>query len=106
MKSSIVIGINTFYQEKAILYNTSLPQRLGLYRLLMATVYERAARLRQRINLSAGAARFKRLRGGIGTMEYSAVYVRHLPKNRRRAVAVLGALTRRIGEPIMRRFEL
>lgn len=87
-------------------YNTSLPQRLGLYRLLMASVYDRAARFQQRINLSAGAARFKRLRGGVGAMEYSAVYVRHLPTKRRRAIAVLGVLTRHIGEPIMKRFEL
>jgi len=87
-------------------YNTMLPQRLGLYRLLMATVYDRAARLRRRINLSAGAAGFKRLRGGVGTMEYSAVYVRHLPKPRRLAIAVLGLLARHVGEPIMQRFEL
>ena len=101
-----VFALATTITAPIVGYNTSLPQRLGLYRLLMATVYDRAARYRQRINLSAGAARFKRLRGGVGTMEYSAVYVRHLPRNRRRAVAVLGALTRHIGEPIMRRFEL
>jgi len=87
-------------------YNTALPQRLGLYRLLMATVYNRAARSHRRINLSAGAAQFKRLRGGVGTMEYSAVFARHLPRGRRRALAVLSTLTSRIGEPIMRRFEL
>jgi hypothetical protein len=87
-------------------YNTALPQELGLYRLLMASVYERAATTGARINLSAGAADFKRSRGGVAAMEYSAVYTRHLPAFRRRALKVLGALTRRIGEPIMRRFEL
>lgn len=87
-------------------YNTSLPQQIGLYRLLMATVYKRAARAGQAINLSAGAAAFKRSRGGIGTMEYSAVYTRHLPMRQRRALAVLGSLTRGLGEPIMRRFQL
>ncbi|HXR93366.1 MAG TPA: hypothetical protein VN750_24120, partial [Steroidobacteraceae bacterium] len=78
----------------------------GLYRLLMATVYEQAAVRSSRINLSAGAAQFKRLRGGVGTIEYSAVYTRHLPANRRRAVGLLGMLARRIGEPCMRRFKL
>ena len=87
-------------------YDTQLPQRLGLYRLLMATVYDRAAHLNCRINLSAGAAGFKRLRGGIGAIEFSAVYARHLPRPRRRALSVLAGLTRHIGEPIMRRFRL
>jgi hypothetical protein len=87
-------------------YAIQLPQKLGLYRLLMATAYEAAAGSGARINLSAGAAEFKRLRGGIGTMEYSAVYVRHLSKARRRAIAVLATLAKRIGEPIMKRFQL
>ena len=87
-------------------YDIQLPQKLGLYRLLMATAYQAAARRGARINLSAGAAEFKRLRGGIGTMEYSAVYARHLSKPRRRAIGLLGTLATRIGEPIMKRFQL
>ena len=87
-------------------YETGLPQRDGLYRLLMATVYELAARYGYRINLSAGAAQFKRLRGGVGTLEYSAVYTRHLPAQRQRAIQVLAALAKGIGAPIMTRFEL
>lgn len=87
-------------------YATERPIKDGLYRLLMATVYDQAARLGRRINLSAGAAHFKRLRGGIAALEYSAVYARHLPRSRRRALGVLAALTRRIGEPCMRYFEL
>jgi hypothetical protein len=72
----------------------------------MVTVYDLAARSGYRINLSAGAAEFKRLRGGVGTMEYSAVCARHLPGNRRRAIGLLATLATRIGEPVMRRFEL
>ena len=87
-------------------YNTAEPQRRGLYRLLMASVFRSAALTGRRINLSAGAAEFKRLRGGIGTIESSAVYVRHLPKSRQRSLTILSFLARRIGEPFMRRFEL
>jgi hypothetical protein len=87
-------------------YELAKPRSWSLYRLLMATVYQAAACSGARINLSAGAAEFKRLRGGIGVIEYSAVYVRHLPKARRRAIAMLATLAQRIGEPIMRRFEL
>lgn len=87
-------------------YALELPRQWGLYRLLMATVYETAARVGARINLSAGAAEFKRLRGGVGAIEYSAVYVRHLSKPRRRGIGVLATLAQRIGEPIMKRFQL
>jgi hypothetical protein len=72
----------------------------------MATVYETAARSACRINLSAGAAEFKRLRGGVGTIEYSAVCARHLPRYRQRAIGVLASLARTLGEPIMKRFQL
>jgi hypothetical protein len=87
-------------------YDTRQPVKAGLYRLLMAAVYERAAQNQCRINLSAGAAQFKRLRGGVGTLEYSAVYDRHLPRGRRRAVSLLSGLTRAVGVPLMRRLEL
>jgi hypothetical protein len=103
--------IGTFSNEDTITapivgYNTAEPQRLGLYRLLTASVFRSAALSGRRINLSAGAAEFKRLRGGIGTIEVSAVYTRHLPKFRQRAVAMLSFLARRVGEPFMKRFEL
>jgi hypothetical protein len=49
---------------------------------------------------------FKRLRGGIGEIEYSAVYARHLPARTRRALHTLSLVTRRLGVPIMRRFRL
>jgi len=87
-------------------YATERPVQEGLYRLLMAAVFEQAAIRGCRINLSAGAAHFKRLRGGIGTIEYSAVYVAHLSRHRRRAIHVLSSVARRIGEPCMRHFEL
>jgi hypothetical protein len=87
-------------------YNTDLPQELGLYRLLMASVCQLAASSGRRINLSAGAAHFKRSRGGIAAMEYSVVFAGHLPAHQRRALRLLASITRRVGEPIMRRFEL
>ena len=87
-------------------YNTGLPQKLGLYRILMASVLRLAAETHQSINLSAGAAEFKRLRGGTAEIEYSAVFVRHLPAGRRWAVDLLQAITSRIGEPLMKHYKL
>lgn len=87
-------------------YDTALPQSLGLYRLLMASVFEHAMATGATVNLSAGAAHFKRLRGGVPAIEYSAVLASHMPASTRRAVAALSALTTVIGIPIMKRFKL
>jgi hypothetical protein len=87
-------------------YDTSLPQKLGLYRLLMAAVLKYAADSRQRVNLSAGAAHFKRTRGGVPAIEYSAVLAHHLSARRQGALRGLGWLTTHIGVPLMTRFKL
>jgi hypothetical protein len=87
-------------------YDTALPQKLGLYRLLSACAFELAARNDYRFNYSAGAAQFKRLRGGQPAIEYSAFYTRHLPRPARRATAMLSQVTRQIGVPLLTRYEL
>ncbi|GGX87841.1 GNAT family N-acetyltransferase [Pseudoduganella dura] len=87
-------------------YDTALPQALGLYRLLMAHVLDTARRDGLQVNLSAGAARFKRLRGGRPALEYSAVLSRHLPAPRRAALRALRGMAEGIGVPMMRRLEL
>lgn len=87
-------------------YDTRVPQRLGLYRLLMAAVLRDAMERGMRVNLSAGAAEFKRLRGGVPAIEYSAVLADHLPRKQRAALHALHWLTSHIGVPIMTRLEL
>jgi hypothetical protein len=87
-------------------YDTTLPQKLGLYRLLMAAVLKYAADSGQRVNLSAGAAHFKRTRGGLPAIEYSAVLANHLPAYRQRALRGLRWLTAHVGVPLMRKFKL
>ena len=87
-------------------YDTGRPQREGLYRLATACTFEHARRSGETINFSAGAAHFKRLRGGEPAIEYSAVYARHLPAATRRAIGFLAAATQRVGVPVMRRFAL
>jgi len=87
-------------------YDTGLPPSRGLYRLLMASVMEQAIVARARINFSAGASEFKRLRGATSELEYSAVYSRHLPARRRRAITAVRVLAERVGVPFMRKFQL
>jgi hypothetical protein len=87
-------------------YDTSLPQSLGLYRLLMAIMLREAAGQRWLLNLSSGAASFKRLRGGEPSLEYTAVYCQHLPRPRRMVWHSLAGMLRHVGGPILQKFEL
>ncbi|MBD9477531.1 GNAT family N-acetyltransferase [Pseudoxanthomonas sp. PXM02] len=87
-------------------YDTAMPQRMGLYRLAMACAYRACIENGWRLNFSAGAADFKRLRGGTPSIEYSAVYARHLPRGTRLTVAALSAITCHIGAPLLRRYRL
>ena len=87
-------------------YNTGLPQSLGLYRLLMAQAFRHAIENQTLLNLSAGASGFKRLRGGMPAIEYSAVYARHLSLRSRRFLWTLHALTSYFGVPLMKWMKL
>lgn len=87
-------------------YDTSLSQKLGLYRLISQISLEEAAKRRSLLNMSAGAADFKRLRGGQPEIEYSLVLVNHLPRKRQRVWRVLGHLLHAVGVPIMRKLKL
>lgn len=87
-------------------YDTTRPQRLALYRSLTACSFQAAGHSRRRLNLSAGAAGFKRLRGGVPAIEYSAVLAGHCPPRTRAALAVLAGVATGVGVPLMRRYQL
>jgi len=87
-------------------YDTSLPQGLGLYRMLTRLCLREAVARRCLLNFSSGAAQFKRLRGGQPEIEYSMVYSRHLPASRRQVWKLLGHISQKIGVPIMRTLKL
>lgn len=87
-------------------YDTTQPQKSALYRLTTACAYRACLEHGWRLNFSAGAAGFKRLRGGMPSIEYSAVYARHLPTRTRIAVDALSSTTCRIGIPLLRRYRL
>lgn len=87
-------------------YDLALPRQLGLYRLLTALVFEEARNSHCLLNLSAGAAAFKRHRGGEPHLEYSAVFIRHLPAHRKLAWNTLSLLLTHIGATILQRLEL
>ncbi|MDQ8181349.1 hypothetical protein [Pelagicoccus sp. SDUM812005] len=78
-------------------YDTELPVELGLYRQLTALLTLEGERLGCRIHRSSGAAAFKRSRGAKREIEYSYVYVEHLPWWRRWAWRTFLALVNRVG---------
>lgn len=75
-------------------YDTTLPQNLGLYRRLMALLYQQARERGLRLHLSSGADHFKRARGGIALPEFTAIHSGHLAARQRWAVRTLAALLR------------
>jgi Acetyltransferase (GNAT) domain len=87
-------------------YDTSLPQKLGLYRMLIALVLRQAARQALTLNLSAGASGFKRLRGGVAHLEYTALFCAHLPPHRRAMWRTLTWLLTEVGARVLQNFEL
>lgn len=82
-------------------YDTSKPQAQGLYRLASLLFGQMAKARGARLNGSAGAAAFKRLRGARPVIEYTALFDRHLPAARRAVMAGLEGLLNRVAVPIM-----
>jgi hypothetical protein len=88
-----------FYLENDVVtsaiigYDRGTPTEVGLYRMLIALLMAEGAERRTLVNLSAGADRFKLLRGAVPVEEYDAVYDRHLPSARRYAWVSLRVAT-------------
>lgn len=74
-------------------YLTDLPKKLGLYRRLMAFALRYCAEHNLRLNFSAGAPDFKKIRGARPEIEYIAVNVQHLPSKRAKAWQRLAAIS-------------
>ena len=87
-------------------YDTTLPQSVGLYRMLSACLIRQSREKGYLLHESAGAAQFKRNRGAEADFEYSAVYDRHLPLGRRWCWSSLDVLLNRVGVPLMRKLKL
>lgn len=87
-------------------YDTQLPAKTGLYRMLTQLCLQLAAQQGKVLNFSSGAAHFKRLRGGEPAIEVSMVYLHHLPAHRQRVWRSVQTLLTRLAVPMLQRMEL
>lgn len=78
-------------------YDTAKASCRGFYRLLVAMLLRAVAENGWLLNYSSGAGEFKRRRGGIPALEWNAVYVRHLPFQRKWPYRLLGVLMNSVG---------
>jgi hypothetical protein len=87
-------------------YDRGVAPAAGLYRLISLKLVEEAAARGLLLHQSSGAAAFKRHRGSEPSMEYNLVYDRHLAPRYRLPWQLLGALSRAVVIPLMRRYGL
>lgn len=74
-------------------YDTSLPEQ-GLYRLLTLITLREGLQRGLLVHASGGVGKFKKMRGGVSTIEYNAVYMKHLPKSRQRPWKLIKAISK------------
>ena len=91
-------------------YNTNLETADGqLFRLLTAKIFEEALLTCDGLNLgaaSAGAGKFKRLRGAKPTLEFNAYYVKHLSWLTNKLLTKFKEGMDSVGIAVMKRYDL
>lgn len=87
-------------------YDTSVPQQIGLYRMLSALLIRLAGERGELLHESSGVGQFKRNRGAVPELEVSAVYDRHMPLGVRLSWSVLEKLLNHVGVPLIRKLKL
>lgn len=84
-------------------YATGLSPQLGLQRRLMALLLREAHKRALKVHYGAGAGQFKQQRGGVASLEYSAVFSSHLPGRQRLALSTLAGILQRTAAPLLTR---
>ncbi|EFC48141.1 predicted protein [Naegleria gruberi] len=85
-------------------YNTSVSA--PLYRMLSSILLQDAIHFNVFFNQSSGASIFKMNRGCSPAVEYSSIYIKHLPFYRRLPWSLLNTLINYIAVPIMEHYKL
>lgn len=101
-----VISENGVLTAPVLGYDLALPQSEGLYRRLSMFIARYCAERGLRQHWSSGAAQFKKSRGAVAELEYTAVYTRHLPFYQRMIWAGLVKLSNGLYRKILEENEL
>lgn len=86
-------------------YEMSIPQSVGLYRMMSVLAIKEAERRGVMLNDSSGASTPKKFRGLKPHSEYLAIYDQHLPWKRRLFWAGAGLIVNKLVFPIVKKFE-
>ncbi len=86
-------------------YDTSLPQDKGVYRALMALLLQQARARKTHLHYSSGAGQFKRARAGSPSLEYTAIFSKHLSRVQRQANQLFAHAMQNIAPGILRSAE-
>lgn len=87
-------------------YNTHLSKKKSLYRILIYLILEYSHSKNCCLNLSSGASQFKRLRGGQAFIEYTAIYLKHLPYYRQFTWKMVNRLLNWVFVPLLKKYQL
>ncbi|QQA42095.1 GNAT family N-acetyltransferase [Pelagovum pacificum] len=107
-----IVAFAAMFEQAGVLtdpmigYDLTRPAKDGLYRMLTSSGIAEARARGMLLNMSAGAAGFKRYRGAEAEVEYTAVYVRHLGRRHVAAVRAMELALTRIGVPLLRKYGL
>ncbi|HLO86338.1 MAG TPA: hypothetical protein VK203_15265 [Nostocaceae cyanobacterium] len=111
-KEGKIDGVIGFYEINGVMttpllgYDRTLPQEIGLYRMLSALLIIIATQKEIILHQSSGAASFKRFRGFLPNIEYSAIFYQHLPFQRQLVWWILGCVVNRLAIPLMKEYKL
>lgn len=105
-----LVGVIASFTRNGVLatplvgYDTQLPANECLYRMLTALSIKEAMEKGLVFNMSSGVSEFKKWRGGVGFVEYFAIYHKHLPLYRRQMWNTLQFLLTQIGVPLLHKY--
>lgn len=111
-KNGHIDGVVGYFSRNAVMttpffgYDLSLPQKLGIYRMLSAKLILEADEQGLVLNQSSGAAEFKRCRGAVPYLEYNAVYIKHLPFLSKLGWRLVEFLANKVGAYLVKKFKL
>ncbi|MDX2305838.1 MAG: GNAT family N-acetyltransferase [Microscillaceae bacterium] len=111
-KNGKIFGVTAFLEKNGVLttpligYDQSVPIEEGLYRFLNYKLMQEAIEKNIILNMSSGAANFKRLRGGETTLEYNMVYSKHLALFNRIPWQIYHLISTQVAIPGIRKYGL